>query len=173
MSIAGDHAHNDLWGLEAMAEDDDVSNVEINTNEYSWRERLEKLGFKVDRTFESHPIDQARRIIMELENQGVTLPQPPLCDVYIANLGAEAKQPAYLLCQQLRDLGVRAEEDLCGRSLKAQFKYADKIAARYIVIVGGDELARGTVKARNLSTREEQEIPLDGAAEAIRALAQG
>ena len=38
---------------------------------------------------------------------------------------------------------------------------------------GGDELARGTVKARNLSTREEQEIPLDGAAEAIRALAQG
>ena len=113
------------------------------------------------------------RIIMELENQGVTLPQPPLCDVYIANLGAEAKQPAYLLCQQLRDLGVRAEEDLCGRSLKAQFKYADKIAARYIVIVGGDELARGTVKARNLSTREEQEIPLDGAAEAIRALTQG
>ena len=77
------------------------------------------------------------------------------------------------MCQQLRDLGVRAEEDLCGRSLKAQFKYADKIAARYIVIVGGDELARGTVKARNLSTREEQEIPLDGAAEAIRALAQG
>mgnify|MGYP000009213442 FL=1 len=59
MSIAGDHAHNDLWGLEAMAEDDDVSSVEINTNEYSWRERLEKLGFKVDRTFESHPIDQA------------------------------------------------------------------------------------------------------------------
>ena len=46
MSIAGDHAHNDLWGLEAMAEDDDVSNVEINTNEYSWRERLEKLGSK-------------------------------------------------------------------------------------------------------------------------------
>ena len=36
-----------------------VSSVEINTNEYSWRERLEKLGFKVDRTFESHPTDQA------------------------------------------------------------------------------------------------------------------
>ena len=48
-----------FWGLEAMAEDDDVSSVEINTNEYSWRERLEKLGFKVDRTFESHPTDQS------------------------------------------------------------------------------------------------------------------
>ena len=46
MSIAGDHAHNDLWGLEAMAEDDDVSSVEINTNEYSWRERLLKFIVK-------------------------------------------------------------------------------------------------------------------------------
>jgi len=59
MSIAGDHAHNDLWGLEAIAEGDKLTDVEINTNEYSWRERLEKLGFKVDRTFESHPTDKA------------------------------------------------------------------------------------------------------------------
>lgn len=59
MSIAGDHAHNDLWGMEAMAEGDNLSKVELNTNEFSWRERLEKIGFKVDRTFEAHPIDKA------------------------------------------------------------------------------------------------------------------
>lgn len=59
MSIAGDHAHNDLWGLEAMAESDNLSKVELNTNEFSWRERLEKIGFKVDRNFESHPVDKA------------------------------------------------------------------------------------------------------------------
>lgn len=59
MSIAGDHAHNDLWGIEAIAEGDDLSGVELNTNEFSWRERLEKLGFKVDRTFEAHPVGQA------------------------------------------------------------------------------------------------------------------
>lgn len=59
MSIAGDHAHNDLWGMEPMAEGDDLSQVELNTNEYSWRERLEKIGFKVDRTFEAHPVDKA------------------------------------------------------------------------------------------------------------------
>lgn len=59
MSIAGDHAHNDLWGIEAMAEGDDLSNVKLNTNEFSWRERLEKIGFKVDRTFEAHPVNQA------------------------------------------------------------------------------------------------------------------
>ena len=56
MSIAGDHAHNDLWGIEAIAENKGLDKVELNTNEYSWRERLEKAGFKVDRTFEAHPV---------------------------------------------------------------------------------------------------------------------
>ena len=59
MSIAGDHAHNDLWGIEAIAENKGLDKVELNTNEYSWRERLEKAGFKVDRTFEAHPVGQA------------------------------------------------------------------------------------------------------------------
>ena len=52
MSIAGDHAHNDLWGIEAIAENKGLDKVELNTNEYSWRERLEKAGFKVDSTYE-------------------------------------------------------------------------------------------------------------------------
>lgn len=59
MSIAGDHAHNDLWGIEAIAENNNLNDVELNTNEYSWRERLEKIGFKVDRAFEAHPVGQA------------------------------------------------------------------------------------------------------------------
>ena len=59
MSIAGDHAHNDLWGIEAIAENKGLDKVDLNTNQYSWRERLEKAGFKVDRTFEAHPVGQA------------------------------------------------------------------------------------------------------------------
>lgn len=58
MSIAGDHAHNDLWGLEALAEGSDISKVDVSSNEYSWRERLLKLGFKVQEDFESHPLAQ-------------------------------------------------------------------------------------------------------------------
>ena len=50
------------------------------------------------------------------------------------------------------------------------FKFADKIAARYIALVGGDELARGVVKLRNLATREETEIPCENAAASIAAL---
>lgn len=59
MSIAGDHAHNDLWGLEALAEGASTDDVDLSTNEYSWRERLEKIGFQVQEDFESHPIAQA------------------------------------------------------------------------------------------------------------------
>lgn len=59
MSIAGDHAHNDLWGLEALAEGASLDDVDLSTNEYSWRERLEKIGFQVQEDFESHPIAQA------------------------------------------------------------------------------------------------------------------
>lgn len=59
MSIAGDHAHNDLWGLEALAEGASTDKVDLSTNEYSWRERLEKIGFQVQEDFESHPITEA------------------------------------------------------------------------------------------------------------------
>ena len=59
MSIAGDHAHKDLWGLEALAEGAGTDDVELSTNEYSWRERLTKAGFDVQTDFESHPIAQA------------------------------------------------------------------------------------------------------------------
>lgn len=58
MSIAGDHAHNDLWGLEALAEGAGIDNVDLSTNEFSWRERLEKIGFDVQESFESHPKDK-------------------------------------------------------------------------------------------------------------------
>ena len=58
MSIAGDHAHNDLWGLEALADGASLDDVELNSNEFSWRERLEKMGFQVQRDFEAHPSSQ-------------------------------------------------------------------------------------------------------------------
>jgi len=107
------------------------------------------------------------RILLEMSNQGVQLTPPSLCDVYVANIGAVDLEKAYLLCQELRDRGVKAESDLCMRSLKAQFKYADKLSAGYIALVGGDELARGVVKVRNMATREEIEVAADNAADEI------
>ena len=93
-----------------------------------------------------------------------------MTDVYVANIGAESLTDAFVFTQKLRASGVRADSDLCGRSLKAQFKYADKLGAPYIALVGGDELARGAVKLRNLETKEETEIPLEEAPARIAGL---
>ncbi len=107
------------------------------------------------------------RILLEMSNQGVTMEAPELCRVYVANITAADSEKAYLLCQQLRDEGIRAESDLCARSLKAQFKYADKLSAKYIALVGGEELERGVIKLRDMNTREETEVPAENAAQAI------
>ena len=112
----------------------------------------------------------AERILIELKNQNLLPPAPSVTDVYVANLGADMKIPAFAFAQALRALNVKADSDLTGRSLKAQFKYADKIGARFIALVGGEEYERGVVKLRNLSTREEKEIPMENAAQEIAAL---
>ncbi len=59
------------------------------------------------------------------------------------------------------------------KSLKAQFKYAGKLEVPFTAILGGDELAKGVVKLRDMNGKDEQELPLDGAAEAIAALLRG
>ena len=110
------------------------------------------------------------RILLELKNQGLEPPAPSVTDVYVANIGDERRTDAFRLTQALRAEGVKADSDLCARSLKAQFKFADKLGARLIVMVGGDEFERGNVKVRDLSTREEREIALQDAAKEIRSL---
>ena len=110
------------------------------------------------------------RILLELKNQGLEPPEPSVTDVYVANIGEERRADAFTLTQRLRANGVKADSDLCGRSLKAQFKYADKLGVRLIVMVGGDEFERGTVRVRNLETREETEIPIEEADTTIARL---
>lgn len=108
------------------------------------------------------------RVLMLLEQSGVEILEPRLFDVYVAALGAQARTPALKLVKLLRDAGVKAEMDHAGRSLKAQFKYADKTGAPLIAIMGGDELERGAVKLRNMQTKEECEVPLETALREIK-----
>ena len=89
-------------------------------------------------------------------------------EVFVACLNKSLSLQAFSMTQQFRRAGLRAEMDHQGRSLKAQFKYADKLGAKYIAILADDELARGVVKIRNMATKEEWEAPLDSAPEALR-----
>ena len=86
----------------------------------------------------------------------------------IDTLFADVRIDAVKILRTLRLAGVSADIDHAARSLKAQFKYADRLGAPIVLVVGGDELARGTVKLRDMRESAEAEIPLDHILEAVR-----
>ena len=108
-------------------------------------------------------------VLMLLDSEGVVIPRPDQYEVFVTYMG-EGKLPAFALVQQLRQAGIRADMDHCARSLKAQFKYANKVGALLCATLGYDEIAQGVVKLKNMSTREERTVPLAEAAEAVRAM---
>lgn len=102
------------------------------------------------------------RLLMVLEAQGIQIPKSSPCDLYIASMGENASVFAMKLASDLRNEGFAAESDLIGRSLKAQMKYADKIDAKYSMVIGDDELAAGKAKVKNMATGETHELDLNG-----------
>lgn len=109
------------------------------------------------------------RLLLVAENQGIVIPTPRSCDVYVAAMGDEARLKGFALAFALRGAGLRAECDHVGRSFKAQFKYADKLGARYVAVLGEDELSSNCVKLKNMATGEERQVSLD-AEEIARAI---
>lgn len=89
-------------------------------------------------------------------------------DVFVACLKGLNVQ-AFELTQAFRHAGLKADMDHASRSLKAQFKYADKLGAAHVAVIGEDEIAHGIVKLRNMSNGEEQELSLATAPETLKA----
>lgn len=79
-------------------------------------------------------------------------------DLYIAALGDSAAMEALRIQSEMIHKGLSVSTDVIGRSLKAQMKYADKLGAQFVLIIGEDELANGKYTLRNMSTKEQQEI---------------
>lgn len=80
--------------------------------------------------------------------------------IFIAYIGNEANAYTTKLVRNLRKNGIYAEKDIMGRSLKAQFKYADKIGAEYVITIGETEVKTEKAMIKNMKTGEEQEINL-------------
>ncbi len=85
----------------------------------------------------------------------------PSLSLFIAALGERAYQEAYQLVHQLHLQGVRVEWDYEGRSLKSQMRRADKLKARYVLIIGENELTSGKALLRNMEDKSQEELPLD------------
>lgn len=96
-----------------------------------------------------------------LDALGAEMPDPPAPDLYIACVDENTRALAFELAQKCRDAGTACEFDHQGRSLKAQFKQADKLGCARVAILGPDEVAAGAATVRDMATHEETQVPLD------------
>ena len=103
------------------------------------------------------------RLLMVMEQSGVNAPEAPKPTVYLAGMDDECRKKAFAIACALRGSGVFAEIDHMDRSVKAQFKYADKIGAKYVAVIGGNELAEGVMNVKNMANGESEKVSFDGA----------
>lgn len=101
------------------------------------------------------------RILMLLENTGVKIENPNQVEYYIAPMGEEESKKAFEIVCKLRAKGITADFDHMGRSIKAQFKYADKIGAKKVAVIGSNELINNAVKVKDMVTGQEQMVSFD------------
>ena len=100
------------------------------------------------------------RVLLAIESQNL-LPQfDNSIDVFVVCPGSANFTLAFKEAIALRREGLKVEFDFLGRSMKAQMKQANRLAAKYVLILGEDEVARGCAVLRNMSTSEQTEIPI-------------
>ncbi len=108
------------------------------------------------------------RLLLVLENLNKLNACEEHTDLYVLPIGENAKEYALSLVSKLRSEGISAETDIMDRGIKAQMKYADKSGARYVVALGDDEIASGTIKLKNMSVGREIPCEIDRIAEFVR-----
>lgn len=101
------------------------------------------------------------RLLALLDAEGVETPKPDECGLYIAVMGDSAQAKAFDLLAQVRSCSIHAETDIVGRSLRAQMKYADKIGAKFSLVLGDNEIAENKAELKNMETGEKRKINLD------------
>ncbi len=101
------------------------------------------------------------RLMLLMENTGVSFPdgQKPL--IYVAGMDDATRAKAFEIVARLRANGVNAEADLMERSVKAQFKYADKLGAQYVAVIGGNELISGEANIKNMTEGTQTAVKFD------------
>lgn len=100
------------------------------------------------------------RLLYFLDREGAELEDEPAVDLYIGAIGGRAATAAFSTVLKLREKGFVVETDYMERSVKAQMKYANRIGARFSVIIGDDELESGNVTLKNMETGENVLIPI-------------
>jgi histidyl-tRNA synthetase len=110
------------------------------------------------------------RLIMTLSKEEVQIPNNDYYDLYIGSIGDNAYKASFKLANDLRINGTKVEINHMARSLKAEMKYANKIGARFTLILGDDELNSRQAKLKRMSDGEITEVSLDEIDKLIQTL---
>lgn len=101
------------------------------------------------------------RLLLEMDSQGIEVPLPPSPDIFIGVIGEKAGLFAESLALKLRSDGIVCHKDIMARSVKAQMKYANKLNARFVVVIGDNEVESGKVELKDMSSGETRMINID------------
>ena len=103
------------------------------------------------------------RLLIVMEQTGVVIPEPKKPTVYLAGMDNDCRKKAFEIAASLRKAGIFAEIDHMERSVKAQFKYADKLGAKYVAVIGGNELIESVMNVKNMENGESEKVSFDKA----------
>lgn len=98
------------------------------------------------------------RLLLLMGQNDIILDDPNVPDISISFIGDKARLYALGLAHNLRVNGIAVAIDTLNRNLKGQMKYANKLAARYSVVIGDDEIERGVVTLKDMKSGEQKEI---------------
>ncbi|GAA0295190.1 histidyl-tRNA synthetase [Gracilibacillus halotolerans] len=101
------------------------------------------------------------RLLMALEAEGIDLPIDESLDCFVVALGDEASIKAAGIVNTLRNAGIQAEKDYQERKMKAQFKAANRLNAKFVLVLGVEELQEGYATVKNMETGEQENIVFD------------
>ncbi|SEQ15727.1 histidyl-tRNA synthetase [Virgibacillus subterraneus] len=113
------------------------------------------------------------RLLMALDAESKEIPIDDQLDCFVVAVGDEAEKEAVHLLHELRKDGIQADKDYQGRKMKAQFKAADRFKAKYVLILGEDEIQREIVNVKELETGEQLEVPLSQLVEKMHEMLLG
>ncbi|MBQ2747532.1 MAG: histidine--tRNA ligase [Firmicutes bacterium] len=100
------------------------------------------------------------RLLLVMEANGIVIPEPESIDAFIAFMGERGKNYGMKLMRELRLAGVKTEMDVLARNLKGQLKYADRLGAKYTVVVGDNELDEEYLLLKDMKNSTQESVSI-------------
>lgn len=101
------------------------------------------------------------RLLMALDEEGISLDVSEDFDLFVVTMGEDADRYAVKLINDLRRNGIKVDKDYLNRKIKGQMKQADRLNAKYTVVIGDQELENNEIGVKNMISGESENVQLD------------